>query len=126
VREGDRRICIAAVESASELRTIVAVGASLPLAKGSAGTVFLAWADDAAGSELTAVRARGWADSVGEREPGVASVSAPVLDPHGAVAAVVSVSGPAERFGSDRGTRFAPAVLTAAREVQTALGASAG
>jgi DNA-binding IclR family transcriptional regulator len=125
VREGDRRVCIEAVESASELRTIVAVGASLPLTKGSAGTVFLAWADDA-GPERAAVRARGWADSVGEREAGVASVSAPVLDAHGSVAAVVSVSGPADRFGRDRGTRFAPAVLAAAQEIGAALGASAG
>lgn len=126
VREGDRRICIEAVESASELRTIVPVGASLPLAKGSAGRVFLAWSDDAGGSRLAAVRARGWADSVGEREPGVASVSAPVLDPHGSVVAVVSVSGPAGRFGDGRGARFGPAVLAAARAVQTALGGSAG
>jgi DNA-binding IclR family transcriptional regulator len=125
VREGDRRVCIEAVESASELRTIVAVGASLPLTKGSAGTVFLAWAGEG-GPEGDAVRARGWADSVGEREPGVASLSAPVLYPHGSVAAVVSVSGPAERFGADRGTRFAPAVQAAAREIGAALGASAG
>ncbi len=44
VRDADRRVCIDAIESSSELRTIVAVGASLPLTKGSAGKVFLAWA----------------------------------------------------------------------------------
>lgn len=124
VRDGDRRICIEAVESASELRTIVAVGASLPLAKGSAGKVFLAW-DRSPGATGATIRRRGWADSVGEREPGVASVSAPVLDREGRVAAVVSVSGPAERFGADPGARYALAVLDAAREIRTALGASA-
>ena len=37
VRDGDRRVCIDAAESESELRTIVEIGASLPLTKGSAG-----------------------------------------------------------------------------------------
>ena len=40
---------------------------------------------------------RPWVESVGEREAGVASVSAPVLDASGTVVAAVSVSGPIER-----------------------------
>jgi len=122
VRDGDRRVCIDAVESASELRTIVPVGASLPLSKGSAGKVFRAW--DGGGSPE--VRRRGWAGSVGERAPGVASVSAPVTDPAGTLVAVVSVSGPAERFGTGGGASFAPEVTRAARRIEAALGASAG
>ena len=47
VRSVDERVCIDAVESPSELRTIVAVGAALPLTKGSAGKLFLAWATPA-------------------------------------------------------------------------------
>src|SRR5205809_1061138 len=43
VRDGDRRICVDAVDSEHELRTIVDVGAVLPLTQGSAGKVFLAW-----------------------------------------------------------------------------------
>ena len=39
LREGDRRVCIAALESPHGLRTIVATGAALPLDKGSAGKV---------------------------------------------------------------------------------------
>ncbi len=92
VRDGDRRVCVDAVESPSELRTIVAVGARLPLTRGSAGKVFLAWHEGGRG--LAAVRRRGWAESVGERAPGVASVSAPVFDRQGGLVAVVSVSGP--------------------------------
>ncbi|MDQ3209636.1 MAG: helix-turn-helix domain-containing protein, partial [Actinomycetota bacterium] len=34
VRDGDVRVCVDAVESESELRTIVVVGATLPLTKG--------------------------------------------------------------------------------------------
>ena len=48
--------------------------------------------------ELAAIRKRGYATSVGERQSGAASVAAPVFDHDGRVAAVLSVSGPAERF----------------------------
>lgn len=136
VREGDRRVCIHAVESDRELRTIVEIGASLPLDKGSAGKVFLAWGTErdrarlaARGGRLSqqvaATRRRGWADSVAEREPGVASVSAPVLGPGEEILAVVSVSGPASRLGQLWAKRYAPAVLDAAEEIERALGGRA-
>lgn len=138
VRDGDVRVCVDAVESERELRTIVAVGATLPLTKGSAGKVFLAWAgdddrrrvlasipDDAAiglARMIATTTRRGWADSIGEREAGVASVSAPIFDASGALVAAVSVSGPANRIGARRGSHYAPAVTDAARQVETALG----
>lgn len=142
VLDGDQRICIDAVESSRELRTIVTVGAALPLTKGSAGKVFLAWipaahrelilraleGDDPPAAthlrtQIGTARRRGWADSVGEREAGVASVSAPVLDPNGYLVAVVSVSGPSGRIGTAGGRRYAPAVTSAGREIEAALGA---
>jgi DNA-binding IclR family transcriptional regulator len=88
----------------------VSVGASLPLDRGSAGRVLQGeW------------NAKGWAESVGEREQGVASVSAPVLDPHGSVLAAVSVSGPIQRTSRAPGRRYGTAVVGAAREVEAAL-----
>src|SRR5688572_30792846 len=39
VRDGDARVCVESIESARELRTIVPVGARLPLSAGSAGKV---------------------------------------------------------------------------------------
>ena len=57
--------------------------------------------------------AAGWIESIGEREPGVASVSAPVhVD--GQLVAAVSVSGPIERLTRTPGERFGPAVVEAA------------
>ena len=73
---------------------------------------------------VATTKRRGWADSVGEREEGVASVSAPVFDAHGDLIAVVSVSGPSNRIGQLRGPHYAPAVMTAAREVEAAIGGS--
>ena len=57
-----------------------------------------------------------------ERAPGVASVSAPVSGPDGALLAVVSVSGPASRLGQLRAKRYAPAVVEAAAEIERAFG----
>jgi DNA-binding IclR family transcriptional regulator len=63
---------------------------------------------------LIDVRRRGWAQSVAERENGVASVSAPVRDPSGGVVAAVSVSGPIDRIGRRPGARWAADLLAAA------------
>jgi len=113
VRDGERRVCVESLESPHGLRTIVALGASLPLDRGSAGAVLRG---------DPAVLARGWAESVGEREAGVASVSAPVLDAEGRVRAAVSVSGPVERTTARPGERYAGAVVAAARAVERAAG----
>ena len=57
----------------------------------------------------------GWAESVGEREAGVASVSAPVRDAGRSVVAAISVSGPADRLGrAARAAGWAAAVQAAA------------
>ena len=112
VRRGDRRLCIASLESPHGLRTIVPIGASLPLDVGSAGRVLRGDPE---------ARERGWAQSVEERERGVASVSAPVHDPGGEVVAAVSVSGPIERTTRAPGRRYAAAVIEAATAVGDAL-----
>jgi DNA-binding IclR family transcriptional regulator len=69
-----------------------------------------------------AVRQRGWAESVAEREAGVASVSAPVRDESGEIVAAVSVSGPLERTSRRPGRRYADAVQAAARRIERLAG----
>ncbi len=110
VREGDARRCLLSRESAHELRTIVAEGARLPLAQGSAGRIL--------GGEAPP---DGWVASVEERAPGVASVSAPVRDGGGVVVAAVGISGPVDRLGPAPGERFGPAVVAAAHQIESAL-----
>ena len=115
VRQGDRRVCIAALESPHGLRTIVPMGASLPLSVGSAGKILR---DDAASD-------RGpWTESVGEREAGVASVSAAVTGPDGRAVAAVSVSGPIERTTRQPGAHYGDAVVEAAHSIERAIGLS--
>lgn len=134
-RTGSVRRCVAAAERASGLRDTVPVGAELPMTAGSAAQVLLAWEapSDVAGlvdharfspAALVAVRRRGWAASVGEREAGVASVSAPVFGADGRVVAAVSVSGPIDRLTRTPGKLHADAVVAAARELSEAAGFS--
>jgi DNA-binding IclR family transcriptional regulator len=128
LRSGDRRLCAAARDAGTGLRDSVPVGALLPLDAGSGGKVLLAWSDDAdrfpaaEPAELAAVRRRGWAASIAEREPGVASVSAPVLR-DGTLLAALCVSGPVSRLGSAPGRRLAPLVAAAAQELAALAGA---
>jgi DNA-binding IclR family transcriptional regulator len=122
VREGDRRVCIATHERPSGLRDTVPLGAIMPLTKGSGGKVLLCWSDDRDRFELSTdvidkVRRQGYAESIGEREAGVASVSAPVRGPDGTVLAAISVSGPADRMGPRPGRRFGATVCGAAADL---------
>lgn len=123
VRQGDRRVCIAALESPHGLRTIVPMGASLPLAAGGSAARVLAGEGEGVG---VGEGSRAWVESVEEREPGVASVSAPVLDGEGAVVAAVGVSGPVERTTRRPGARYGPAVVEAARAIEAAAGLDGG
>ena len=107
VADGDGRRCVVSLESTHGLRWIVPQGALLPLDRGSAGRVLQ-------GDVL--------AESVEEREPGVASVSAAVRDRGGQVIAAVSLSGPVERLTRQPGQRFGRQVADAAREVTAAVG----
>lgn len=52
--------------------------------------------------ELERVRERGYAMDNEEREEGVVCIAAPVRNRYGSIAASLSISGPVNRFGSDR------------------------
>src|SRR5271165_3932735 len=126
VRSGDHRLCIAARDAGTGLRDSVPIGALLPLGAGSGGKVLLAWSSGglADGDDLADVRSRGWAASVAEREPGVASVSAPVLR-DGVLLAALCVSGPVSRLGQAPGRKLSTLVVAAAAELRGLLADSA-
>jgi DNA-binding IclR family transcriptional regulator len=127
-RQGDARVCVASAERPIGLRDSIPVGTQLSMKAGSAAQVLLAWEDHERLVEglrrarftptvLAGVRRRGWGESLGEREPGVASVSAPVRGPSGRVIAAVSISGPIERLSRQPGRKFAGVVVAAAHQL---------
>ncbi len=131
-RQGDQRICVAAAERMIGLRDTVPVGSVLTMHAGSAAQVLLAWEEPDrmhrglqgakfTATDLSGVRRRGWAQSVAEREAGIASVSAPIRGAGGRVIAAVSVSGPIERLTRTPGRIHGHAVITAATRISEQL-----
>ena len=131
-RDGTSRICVAALEPTAGLRDTVPVGARMPMTAGSGAKVLLAYSDAATQQAVLAsakfsdrsladVRRRGWAQSVAEREAGVASVSAPVHDNKGEVIAAISVSGPIDRMGRSPGARLASDLIAASESLSRRL-----
>lgn len=110
VREGSSRRCVLSLQSPHALRWIVPEGVLFPLELGSAGRVLLG-----------ETGRTGWVQSVEEREPGVASASAPVLAADGSVIAAVSVSGPVDRLTKQPGQRFGSRVIAAAEQIAATL-----
>ena len=127
IRNGDSRMYVDQVVPDREVRMEVAIGVPYPLHAGSSSKAFLAFLTPgeieayvdrhargqsalpavtdatitdpkALLAELAKVRQRGYAVSLGERQAGAASVAAPILDQDGRPVAVISVSGPIERF----------------------------
>lgn len=134
-RQGEWRVCVASAERPIGLRDTIPVGTQLSMKAGSAAQVLLAWEDHDRLLEglqharftptvLAGVRRRGWAQSLGEREPGVASVSAPVRGPSGRVIAAISISGPIERLTRQPGRIHAEVVSRAAGQLTEALRAN--
>lgn len=134
-RQGEWRICVASAERPIGLRDTIPVGTQLSMKAGSAAQVLVAWEEHHrlleglrqarfSATVLSAVRRRGWAQSVGERERGIASVSAPVRSPSGRVIAAVSISGPIERLTRQPGRLHADVVVQAARQLSEALRSS--
>lgn len=114
VVEGDARRCVISLQSPHGLRWIVPEGVLLPMERGSAGR--------ALAGEVTKA---GWSESVEERERGVCSVSAPVVefsDEHGEhIIAAVSVSGPVDRLSRTPGRNVGRAVVSAALQLRRAI-----
>ena len=135
-RQGDARVCVASAERPIGLRDTIPVGTQLSMRAGSAAQCLLAWEDHDrlvqglqnarfTPTVLAGVRRRGWGQSLGEREAGVASVSAPVRGPSGRVIAAVSISGPIERLTRQPGRIHAEVVVNAAQQLTNAISKSA-
>ena len=140
------------VPSPSSVVSMARVGRpSVPHAT-AAGKVMLAWAGGSAGegvaaeaaaaagalhaytertitdpaalaAEVAAVRERGWAEAVGEREPDLAALAAPAFGRDGGLAAIIGIQGPASRLPAPIRAGLRDPLLAAAAELGRSLGA---
>jgi IclR family acetate operon transcriptional repressor len=71
---------------------------------------------------LETTRARGYAIAVGELEPGLAAMAAPVRDAGGETVAALSISGPDHRLTTTRIAELAPVLVAGADGLSVRLG----
>ncbi len=122
VFEGNLRSCLMRCEATAGLHSRIRCGEVFPLDRGSAGRVILAALGEP-GDLNERIRRRGFHTTRGERNAGMASVSAAVRGRHGAVLGSVSTAGPVERLTTSALARHAPATVLAAQQLGQALGA---
>ncbi|HEX6703276.1 MAG TPA: IclR family transcriptional regulator [Albitalea sp.] len=117
VRQGDQRLCLYRVDSPQPIRDHIRAGDLLPLDRGVGARVLMAFSG-ARGPLYDAVRRDRVLALKGDREDGVAGVSAPVFDATGDLAGALTLSLPAQRFKP----AFEPQVRQAAKRLTESLG----
>jgi len=146
ILDGSDRVCIERLESPQNVRIIARLGRRLPLYAGSAGKVFLAFMKleqceailtatllvpltsktivdlDALQLELEKIRSEGYAVSRGEWLLDASGVAAPIYDATGENIAVLTISGPSQRFTDEVITRYAQVVTQQALQISLSLG----
>lgn len=120
VRDGDQRVCLARREPPRAIRHAIVEGVAAPLDRGASGRLIRAWSPDAT-VEDAELRAAGFALSLGERDPDVAALAAPLFDADGLLLGALSVSGLRSRFDDAAQAKIRAALTTAQRRLSAAI-----
>jgi DNA-binding IclR family transcriptional regulator len=73
-------------------------------------------------TEIERVRERGWAQAIGEREPGLTAIAAPVRSARGELEAILALQGPSTRFDDAEVETAVPLLLERADTISRELG----
>ncbi len=95
------------------------VAAAQPLTVHTERTITTA---DALAAELESIRERGYAESIGEREPDLGAIAAPVFGRGHELTAILGIQGPASRLPSTTRKTLRTPLLEAAAELSGMLG----
>ena len=121
VQRGNSGVCLYRVNSHRLARDHVEEGDIIPLSIGSSGRVLDAYTIRQ-GKQATNIRKAGYYLSLGERDPDVAGLSAPVLGLEGELLGAVSLSGLRVRFSETVVEGYRTAVLDAVRQIRVKFG----
>ncbi|MCP4022526.1 MAG: IclR family transcriptional regulator [Desulfobacteraceae bacterium] len=147
IMEGDLRICIDSIESSQVLKAGMPIGNQSPLYAGASAKCLLAFSNDEykneyfkktkllpvtentivdpaqLKTEIKKIKGQGYAISLGERTPGLGSLSAPVFDYKGMIQASLSLAIPEIRIKQKDHLSTCIQILTsAANKFSKALG----
>lgn len=120
VRDGDERVCLYRLNSPRPVRHHLDEGVRLPLDRGAAGRVLLAFADpdDPRGADI---RRAGYAVTRGDRDPELAAIAAPVFDPSDQLRGALSLSTLRSRLDAAMETSMLLTLRAAVAELSAAL-----
>ncbi len=124
-RDDHTRLCMLRVNSPHPTLDGVKAGDVLPLDRGAAGRVLLAFSPGVRERAERALHQDGFVLSRGERDPSCAGLAAPVFGPTGHIVGALSLSGPKERFAPERVAAMGALLLHAATHVTRLLGGQA-
>ncbi|RZN35009.1 IclR family transcriptional regulator [Bradyrhizobium sp. Leo121] len=119
--DGKRRLCVFRIDSQHSTLDRVEAGMLLPLDRGAAGRVILAF-DGESGEAYDPIRKGGIAVSFGERDPDCAGIACPVFGPNGKLVGALSLSGPKPRFTKDSIKTMSSLLSQAAARLTHSLG----
>jgi DNA-binding IclR family transcriptional regulator len=149
VRDGLTRLVVEQIEGSHALRYLAEPGRRLPLWCAAPSKAILAFAKEneieavinelmssevktlASGQtisveglreELSDIRRKGFAVSIGERVPGTFGVAAPFFGHDNQVAGSISVTGPLVRFSDDAVAKYSTLIIPMAREISIRFG----
>lgn len=114
-------MCLFRVNSSHSTLDRIDAGDILPIDRGAAGRVLLAYTRPA-DPTYDALRQSGYAYSHGERDAACRGLAAPVFDPTGEIAGALSLSGPAERFTESTIALMLDLLLKASTQLTQLLG----
>lgn len=97
IRDGDTRVCMFRHNGPQSIRHHLDEGAQLPLDQGAPGHLIRAFTDGG-GDRAADILAKGFAVSLGERDPNTAAIAVPVFDANGHFVGALAVSGLLSRF----------------------------
>jgi len=124
IRDGKNRVCQFRQNSQRAIRHHVDEGDRLPLDRGAAGLVLLAF-DGRTGKRFDQIRREGYAVTLGERDPDAAAISAPVFDASDELIGALTISGLRSRFTADAIRQLTKALLRTVSKLEAELGYTA-
>ena len=98
VREAEQRLCLFRVNGPRPVRSHLDEGSRLPLDKGAAGHVLMAWGGGQS-SRYDAIRKQGYCVSRGERDVDSAAIAVPIFRDGSEFIGALGLAGPITRFG---------------------------
>jgi IclR family KDG regulon transcriptional repressor len=146
ILDGNERVCVERLESTQNVRIVARIGRRLPLYAGSAGKAFLAFlpserqeeilntielkpfttntivAKQSLLDELNKIHIQGYSVSHGEWMAEASGIAAPIFDRNSQVAAVITISGPSQRFTDETIQNCIALVKDVAEKLSGALG----